>query len=181
MEVSFSFELVTRGYHVYKDTQESCIGEELVCKRERHNVYGPFAVAVLKADNVVGHIPRLFSAACYVFLGRPGSRILCTVIGHRKYSGDLPQGGMEIPCRYIFHGEKSMITKLEVLLSENNNQLSATSEPQAKTSSKASQKDCSPVPASPTTSTCSEHDSLMEHQNKTEATHNSQVSRKRNN
>ena len=65
-----------------------------------------------------------------------------------------------------------MITKLEVLLSEKNNQLSATSEPQAKTSSEASQKDCSPVPASPTTSTCSEQDSPMEHQNKTEATDN---------
>ena len=60
-----------------------------------------------------------------------------------------------------------------MLLSKNNNQLSATSEPQAKTSSKASQKDCSPVPASPTTSTCSEHDSPIEHQNKTEATDNS--------
>ena len=60
-----------------------------------------------------------------------------------------------------------------MLLNENNNQLSATSEPQAKTSSEASQKDCLPVPALPTTSTCSEHDSPMEHQNKTEATDNS--------
>ena len=46
MEALFSFESVIRGYHVYKDTWESCIGEELVCKPERHNVYGPFAVAV---------------------------------------------------------------------------------------------------------------------------------------
>ena len=88
-----------------------------------------------------------------------------------KYSRDLPQGGMEIPCQYTFHREKSMIAKLKVLLSENNNQLSATSELQAKTSnsSEASQKDCSPVlPASPTTTTCSptrsEHHSPMEHQ-----------------
>ena len=57
MEALFSFESVIRGYHVYKDTWESCIGEGLVCKRERHNVYGLFAMAVLKADNVVGHIP----------------------------------------------------------------------------------------------------------------------------
>ena len=28
------------------------MGEELVCKRERHDVYGLFAVAVLKANNV---------------------------------------------------------------------------------------------------------------------------------
>ena len=72
-----------------------------------------------------------------------------------KYSRDLPQGGMEIPCQYTFHEEKSMITKLKALLSENNNQLSVTSEPQT----------CSP--------TCSEHCSPMKHQNKTEATDNS--------
>ena len=64
---------------------------------------------------------------------------------------------MEIPCRYTFYGEKSLISKLEFLLSK---------------------KDCSPVlPASPTTSTCSptcsENDSPMEHQNNTEATDNS--------
>ena len=77
-----------------------------------------------------------------------------------------------------------MITKLKSLLGENNNQLLATTEPQAKTSnsSKASQKNCSPLlpalmPASPTTSTCSlthsKHHSPMEHQNKTEATDDS--------
>ena len=43
---------------MYKDNWESFIGEELVCKRQRDNVYEPFAVAVLKADNIVGHIPR---------------------------------------------------------------------------------------------------------------------------
>ena len=32
MEAAFSIESVIRGYHMYKDTWESCIGEELVCK-----------------------------------------------------------------------------------------------------------------------------------------------------
>ena len=72
-------------------------------------------MVVLKADNVVGHAPRIISAACYVFLGRPESRILCTVTGHRRYSRHLPQGGLEIPCRYTFHGEKFMINKVEML------------------------------------------------------------------
>ena len=61
---------------MYKDTWESCIDEELVYKRERQNVHDLFAVTVCKADNSIGHIPRLFSAASYVFLGRPGSRML---------------------------------------------------------------------------------------------------------
>ena len=42
----------TIGYHVYKETWKSWVGEELVCKRESHNVHDPFVVAVLKADNV---------------------------------------------------------------------------------------------------------------------------------
>ena len=46
MEALFSFESVIQEHYVYKDTWESYIGEEFVCKRERHNVYGPFAVAV---------------------------------------------------------------------------------------------------------------------------------------
>ena len=53
-----------------------------LCANERGTTcsYDPFAVAVIKVDNVVDHVPRLFSAACYVFLGRPRSRILCTVV-----------------------------------------------------------------------------------------------------
>ena len=83
-------------------------------------------MAVLKADNVVGHAPRMMSAACYAFLGRPESRILHTVTGHRRYSRDLPHGGLEIPCRYTFHGEKSTINKVEILLSSGSKHTLAT-------------------------------------------------------
>ena len=37
---------------MYKETWKSWTGEELVCKRGSHNVYDPFFMAVLKADNV---------------------------------------------------------------------------------------------------------------------------------
>ena len=37
------------------------------------NIHHLFAVAVLKSDVIVGHIPRTISAACYVFPGRAGS------------------------------------------------------------------------------------------------------------
>ena len=33
------------------------------------NIHDLFAVAVLKSDVIIGHIPRAISAACYVFLG----------------------------------------------------------------------------------------------------------------
>ena len=51
------------------------------------------------------------------------------------------QGGLEIPCRYTFHGAKSMINKVEILLSRYNNQISVTSKQEVKAtdSSKPSQ------------------------------------------
>lgn len=61
------------------------------------------AVAVTKDINVVGHIPRKFSSVCALFISNGGS-ITCTPTGTRKFSTDLPQGGLEIPCKYIFDG-----------------------------------------------------------------------------
>ena len=45
----------------------------------------------------MGHIPRVISAICTIFIQR-GGIILCTVNGSRCYSSGLPQGGLEIPC-----------------------------------------------------------------------------------
>ena len=49
------------------------IGEELV---EECNAHDPFAVAVVRAGVIVGHIPRRISAICTVFLRRSGTSIL---------------------------------------------------------------------------------------------------------
>ena len=38
---------------------------------------------------------------CSVFIRRGGS-ITCTVNGSRRYSADLPQGGLELPCKLMF-------------------------------------------------------------------------------
>ena len=48
---------------MYKDAWESCIGEELVCKQERHNVHDLFA------DNVVAIYPDYFQQLAMYFLG----------------------------------------------------------------------------------------------------------------
>ena len=71
-------------------------------------------MAVLKNGNVVGHVPRRVSAACSLFIQKEG-RILCTVQASRRYSADLPQGGLEIPCTFRFIGAKKIITKLRRL------------------------------------------------------------------
>ena len=83
---------------------EAVVGEELACQRERANSEDPFAVAVTKGERIVDHVPRRISAACAMFLRRGGS-ILCRVTGPRRYSEDLPQGGLEIPCVLIFRTE----------------------------------------------------------------------------
>ena len=116
MSISFTVDSMIRGNHVYKDIWDSHLGEELTCRRERNNIHDPYAVAVLKSDVIVGHIPRAISAACYVFLGRAGSTISCKVTGPRRYSADLPQGGLEIPCSIEFKGENSMVGKMQSLL-----------------------------------------------------------------
>ena len=82
------------------------INEELFCRRDRCNHHDPFAVATCRDSNVVGHVHREISAICYVFLGKPGMVISCTVTGSRRYSCDLPQGGLEIRtmCPQVYRG-----------------------------------------------------------------------------
>ena len=58
MSISFTVDSMIQGNHVYKDTWDSHLGEELACRHERNNIYDLFAVAVLKLDAIVGHVPR---------------------------------------------------------------------------------------------------------------------------
>ena len=111
----YSCDSMVRGYHIYKDIWEAAVGEVLDCRREGSNRYDPFAVAIMKNNTIVGHIPRKISALCSLFLRRNGS-ISCQVNGTRRYSSDLPQGGLEIPCVLIFTGEASELSKVEKLM-----------------------------------------------------------------
>ena len=45
----------------------------------------------------VGHVPRKISAICLIFIRRADS-VACFINGSHRYSSDLPQGGLEIPC-----------------------------------------------------------------------------------
>ena len=104
---AFAVASVVRGYHEYKDVWSAPIdGIELPCEREPGNPRDTSAVAVIErspsgTELTVGHVPRLISTICSIFIRRGGS-LVCVVTGARQYSTDLPQGGLEIPCRYIF-------------------------------------------------------------------------------
>ena len=74
----------------------------------------PYAVAVTRRQAVVGHVPRKVSAACALFL-RKGS-IGCVITGGRRFSADLPQGGLEVPCTLLFRGEPKDIAKMRKLI-----------------------------------------------------------------
>ena len=55
---TFVMEVCVRGYHVYNAIWEAAVGDELVCRRERSNRVDRYAVAVVKADTVVGQVPQ---------------------------------------------------------------------------------------------------------------------------
>ena len=92
----------------------SFLGERLDCVPETANRKDPYAVSVQQPESrqtIVGHLPRKISAACSMFV-RKGGTITCTISGERRYSGDLPQGGLEVPCYLSFVGSPTLIEKL---------------------------------------------------------------------
>ena len=111
----FEIESVIRGYHIYKETWDAVIGEELVCERDVTNHHDRFAVAICKTGSTVGHVPRKISSVFSLFLRRGGS-IRCRVTGSRRYSEDLLQGGLEIPCVYMLEGDEISLAKAEKLI-----------------------------------------------------------------
>ena len=99
-----------------KSVWDAPIGETLLCQREVGNVYDTFAVAIKKDGEVVGHCPRKISALCSIFIRR-GGKITCQVSGRRRYSSDIPQGGLEVPCKMTFYTKsKSEADKTEKLI-----------------------------------------------------------------
>jgi len=103
------------GFHVYYTTWHVVNGEELMCEHEPSNGRDRYAVAVIKDDEIIGHLPRKILRICSLFLLRGGS-IKCRVNGSRRYSADLPQGGVEIPCTLLFEAQGNEIKKVIKLL-----------------------------------------------------------------
>ena len=115
MEVERDIPCCVQGYHVYKEIWTAVIGETLSCTREPDNANDRYAVAVLKDGMIIGHLPRKISKVCSLFLRRGGS-ITCSVTGRKRYSTDLTQGGLEIPCLLLFKAGVKEIGKLNKLL-----------------------------------------------------------------
>uniref|UniRef100_A0A1X7T1W5 Uncharacterized protein n=1 Tax=Amphimedon queenslandica TaxID=400682 RepID=A0A1X7T1W5_AMPQE len=101
----------------FTKTWEPCIGEELVCSPQVNNPHACYAVAVCKSGTIVGLVPKIISRLCWLFLNKSGTEIKCFVTDTRRYSSDLVQGGLEVPCRFKFMGGTlEQIAKVSALL-----------------------------------------------------------------
>ena len=95
----FSVEPMICGYYQYKSIWDNpSVGKSLICEREVGNCYDTHTVTIkqnIEGDiKTVGNIPRKISSICSIFI----RHCVCLVDGSRRYSSDLPQGGLEIPC-----------------------------------------------------------------------------------
>ena len=113
----YQMESCIRGFHIYKEVWTPFIGEKLGCACERSNREDPFAVAIKRGPETVGHVPRTISCVCTLFLRQRGS-ISCEVTGSRRSSVDLPQGGLELPCILTFSGPKELVDKVKMRIGE---------------------------------------------------------------
>ena len=63
-----------------------------------------YAMAIKNNAQTVGHVPKFLSKLVHFFQKHEGE-LLVEVIGERRFSFDLPQGGMEIPAKFTFKTE----------------------------------------------------------------------------
>ena len=92
--------------------------EVLQCRREWSNLHDSYAVAVVKDDAIVGHVPRKLSTLCSNSMFLRSGSIKCRVTGNKRYSNDLPQGDLEIPCTLVFRSDSLKIEKVKRLIKE---------------------------------------------------------------
>ena len=56
---SFVCKSVIHGYHIYQAIWVTSYKETFNCVREAGNIFDPFAVAVVRDSEIIGHVPRL--------------------------------------------------------------------------------------------------------------------------
>ena len=104
----------------YKRLLWPTTSQVLSCKGEDGNIMDSYVVAIMKGSEIIGHIPRKMSAACYVFI-RKGGILTCIITdSNHQYSSDLLQGGLQIPCKLVFesHNVELIRQKLESFCSQ---------------------------------------------------------------
>lgn len=110
---SFTVTSYVRGYHAYMDIWHPYVGETLPLEREPSNPQDSFSVAVKQNGAVVGHIPFNLAPTVSAFLRRSTNSGVVEVTGTKVNRGG--GYGIEIPCKYHFHGPKDYVEKLKAI------------------------------------------------------------------
>ena len=110
----FEVESYVRGYHAYRDKWTPVQGEILQLNREPHNSVDNFAVAVIKEDAIVGHVPFNLAPIFSYFLQRDFNKASLEIIGDRINRG--AGYGVEVPCVYRLYGPKAYVDKIRVIV-----------------------------------------------------------------
>ena len=103
-----------RGNHAYMDIWTPVMNEELILKREPTNERDRNAVAVLKEETLVGHVPFNLAPFISAFLRRDTNSGFAKVVGEKVNRG--AGYGLEIPCVYTLYGPKPYVDKLKELV-----------------------------------------------------------------
>ena len=113
LEREFSAAFCIRGYHIYNWAQWTAeIGSILTSEPEKSPgalVEDRYAIAIISNNQTVGHVPKFLSKLTFFFL-KHGGTLTIKVMGERRYSFDLAQGGMEIPAEFIYKSQKKKLS-----------------------------------------------------------------------
>ena len=94
------------------------IGEDLECKKDLSNTRDAYAIGILRQEEtgstaIVGHVPQKISTACSFSYKEKGVSVVSSEV-----TGDLPQGGLEVPCKLKFQGSSTLVSKIRKLIAE---------------------------------------------------------------
>ena len=93
-----------RGCHAYQEIWKLTLGEVLLLQREPANSQDRHMVAVVKIEQIVGHVPACFSVLFSQFLARTCSKATAAVTGGRVNHANRYR--LEIPCKYCLYEPK---------------------------------------------------------------------------
>ena len=113
---SFEVESCVHGHHVYQSIWNPQLGQMPLCERELGNPKDPYAIAVLTVHTKNFQSSPQENIDCLFCASSKGGQITCVITASRRYSPDLTQGGLEVPCSLKFQGKQEELQKIKKLI-----------------------------------------------------------------
>ena len=105
-KAEYQFQAYITGFFHYRHHWTPKIGEKLTTSPDKDNLYGVFAVNVIKDEKItVGYVPRQISKEMTNLLNSGGC-ITVTVTDHPVL---MKREGMRVPCQYKVHGVAKLV------------------------------------------------------------------------